>query len=224
MAEYPHLPISTDAIIADTQHLSGAQLGAYFSMLMVAWRDRDNSLPNDNSQLARIAKMSRSAWAENREILLAFWFLESGRWRQKRLDATRKKVKDSIKQKVDAAEARWLKNNKTNDADASQPHSPPHMLTKTKTKIDSKPNHSSTTAARGASGLVFDSGNGGKKPIETLLQDSDLQRLTAKAPGWDKYRLMTLYDEFSKTLPPPKDRKAAFFGWVDKFTKNHPPA
>lgn len=224
MAEYPHLPISTDAIIADTQNLSAAQLGAYFSMLMVAWRDRDNSLPDDNAQLARIAKMSPSAWAANREILLAYWFLEAGRWRQKRLDATRKKVKDLANLKVMAAEARWLKNNNTNDADACPVHMQVHMLTKTKTKTDSKPNHSSSTAARGSEGLVFDSGNGGRKPIETLLQDSDLQRLAAKAPGWDKYRLMTLYDEFSQSKPPPKDRKAAFFGWVDKFTKNQPPA
>lgn len=86
MAEFPALPLFTDAYIADTMHLTTQQHGAYMLLLMAAWRDQDCSLPNDDVQLSRMCRLSLRQWQVNRSIVLAFWRLnEGGRWTQGRL-------------------------------------------------------------------------------------------------------------------------------------------
>ena len=38
MAELPILPLKTDALLADTSHMSAAEFGAYCRILFVMWR------------------------------------------------------------------------------------------------------------------------------------------------------------------------------------------
>jgi uncharacterized protein YdaU (DUF1376 family) len=86
MAEFPALPIFTDAYLGDTRHLTTAQHGAYFLLLLIAWRTSDCSLPDDDVFLARCVGMDRRSWINNKPVIMAFWFRsESGRWQQKRL-------------------------------------------------------------------------------------------------------------------------------------------
>lgn len=40
MAEFPALPLWTDAYLADTAHLSYEEHGLYFHILMTMWRRR----------------------------------------------------------------------------------------------------------------------------------------------------------------------------------------
>lgn len=89
MAQFPALPIWTDAFIGDTQHLTTSETGAYFLLLMVAWRDPDCSLPNDEKVLARLTRSGKN-WPRMREAVMRFWHLEEdGRWHQKRLTKER---------------------------------------------------------------------------------------------------------------------------------------
>lgn len=85
MAEFPALPLFTDAILGDTQHLSQAEFGAYMLMLIVAWRSPSCSLPNDDQYLARITRSTRN-WHQIKPAVMSFWKLgEDNQLRQKRL-------------------------------------------------------------------------------------------------------------------------------------------
>ncbi len=80
MAEFPALPLWTDAYIADTTHLSDAEHGRYLLMLMHLWRTPNKKFPNDDAWLAR--KFGRTE-AEIRELfrpLLSEFFKSTGNW------------------------------------------------------------------------------------------------------------------------------------------------
>jgi len=85
MSKLPVLPLYTDAFIADTGHLSAEETGAYIMLLMVAWRTEGCSLPDDDRDLARYARVTSKAWLRIKSRVLSFWLLEDGRWTQKRL-------------------------------------------------------------------------------------------------------------------------------------------
>lgn len=110
MAEFPALPIFTDAFIADTLHLTAAQTGAYFMLLMCAWRTKDCCLPNDDNKLAAFARMDKRSWNTNRDIILAFWHIkDDGHLYQKRLRDERKYAEDRRNQAIQAGKASALK-------------------------------------------------------------------------------------------------------------------
>lgn len=93
MAEFPALPLFTDAYLGDTRHLTAAQHGAYLLLLMMAWRQPDCAIPNDDKILSRWSSMDLRSWKSNREIILSFWRLgEDQKWRQHRLLDERKHV------------------------------------------------------------------------------------------------------------------------------------
>ena len=73
MAQFPMLPLYTDAFMADTAHLSTVEVGAYLLLLMAAWRTRECALPNDERKLQRITKMNNPTWGRSKKTLLAFW-------------------------------------------------------------------------------------------------------------------------------------------------------
>lgn len=86
MSAFPVLPLFTDAFIADTTHLTAEETGAYLMLLMVAWRRPGCSLPDDDTSLARWARVSAKTWARIRPRVMAFWTLdEAGEWVQSRL-------------------------------------------------------------------------------------------------------------------------------------------
>src|SRR5262245_28123422 len=85
MAKFPALPIWTDALLGDTQHLSQAEFGAYLLMLIVAWRMPTCSLPHDDKSHARITR-SGMDWGRIKSILMSFWTLGAdGHLSKKRL-------------------------------------------------------------------------------------------------------------------------------------------
>ncbi len=47
MAKFPHLPLWTDAYMADTLHLTHEEHGLYLMLLMTIWRSPDCKIPND---------------------------------------------------------------------------------------------------------------------------------------------------------------------------------
>lgn len=85
MAEFPALPLWTDAYLGDTTHLTTIEHGAYLLLLMTAWRTRDCALPDDDRLLARYTRLNAKQWARMRPILEPFFVSENGQWRQRRL-------------------------------------------------------------------------------------------------------------------------------------------
>jgi uncharacterized protein YdaU (DUF1376 family) len=85
MAEFPALPLWTDAITGDTYHLTPAQFGAYMRLLICAWRSPDCSIPNDDTILGRFIGDPKS-WSRLKPVVMAFWTLgKDSRYRQMRL-------------------------------------------------------------------------------------------------------------------------------------------
>ena len=92
MAEFPALPLWTDAYLGDTTHLTTIEHGAYLLLLMTAWRTSECALPDDDRLLARYARLDARQWKRMKPILAEFFVISDGKWRQRRLDDEREAV------------------------------------------------------------------------------------------------------------------------------------
>lgn len=111
MAEFPALPIWTDALIGDTFHLTPAEFGAYIRLLIVAWRRPGCDLPDDDKFLGR-AVGDPKRWPRLRPAVVGF-FTETGDGRlvQSRLTKERRFVENKSRRASAAgragADTRW---------------------------------------------------------------------------------------------------------------------
>lgn len=92
--------------LADTQHLTTTQHGAYLLLLMHQWRT--GSIPDDDAKQARIVGMHHHAWARIKGTILAFFGPadEPGTLRQKRCHEEREKVRDIAAKRAAAARSK----------------------------------------------------------------------------------------------------------------------
>jgi uncharacterized protein YdaU (DUF1376 family) len=110
MAEFPALPIFTDAYLADTRHLSAAQHGAYLLLLMMAWRLPDCALPDNDETLAKWCSMDKRTFLKNKDAIMSFWSRnDAGKFVQKRLLDERKYVVQLRSKNSEAGKASALK-------------------------------------------------------------------------------------------------------------------
>jgi uncharacterized protein YdaU (DUF1376 family) len=85
VAEFPALPLWTDAYLGDTTHLTTIEHGAYLLLLMTAWRAPGTRLPDDDRLLARYARLTGGQWARIKPVISDFFAVENGWWLQSRL-------------------------------------------------------------------------------------------------------------------------------------------
>lgn len=127
MAEFPALPIFTDAYMADTLDLTAEQHGAYLLLLMLAWRRPDCAIPNDMEWLKRyMGGMARGMHGNRFNKLvppLLDRFFEAGidgKFHQKRLGKEREFLKKRSEKQRENAKKRWSAVNEINElGDAS---------------------------------------------------------------------------------------------------------
>lgn len=159
MAEFPSLPLFTDAFIADTIHLDAQQTGAYMMLLMSAWRSPDCRLPDDDKKLARFARCTTRQWSKIKDEVMAFWTLNDGWWEQKRLLKERVHVTKVAEQRSKAGSQggrpKSLKNNETDKAKGYSPlkqnESKPKAPTPTPIlKEEGKPSSKRASPAKGS--------------------------------------------------------------------------
>lgn len=121
MADFPQMPLWTDAYIGDTQHLTNEEHGVYLRLLMFAWRSPDCSLPADDKRIAIMVGLTPGRWAKLKPTIMAFWWLDGNAWRQKKLTKERAYAEKKRKQKISAgkasAEAKSRKSNDTETTD-----------------------------------------------------------------------------------------------------------
>lgn len=119
MADFPYLPLWTDAYLADTTHLRTEEHGAYLLLLFAAWRAADCGLPDDDDALARLAGLPPQKWKSMKAVVMAFWSLDKRRkrWVQKRLKIEREKASEKRGKARGSAASRW-KQTKSGDANA----------------------------------------------------------------------------------------------------------
>lgn len=139
MAQFPCFPLWTDAYLADTQHLTTEEHGAYVLLLIQAWRAADCSLPDDDTLLARHAGLSAQKWRSVKPIVMAFWTLDKrrNRWVQKRLKKERRKATEKRHKAKDSAASRW-KQTKSDDANALRSQCSPEPKPSSKAKAFSE--------------------------------------------------------------------------------------
>jgi uncharacterized protein YdaU (DUF1376 family) len=80
----PAMPWFVRDYLMDTQHLTRDQHGAYLLLLGTAWT-QGGTLPDDDIQLAAIAKATPEEWAAIKPVVMSFWTLTKRGWKQKRL-------------------------------------------------------------------------------------------------------------------------------------------
>lgn len=227
MAELDYFPLYTDAYLADTGHLTGAQHGAYFLLLVTAWRNQPNlSLPDDDVWLARYTRMTLSQWRKMRPIIEQFFVVDNGVWTQSHLNDIYKAIKQKKKSGLNGAAARWLNNNKTTHAIASDPHM------RNGCDADAKP-MASKTKSKGlyppkAPPYVDKSLSGGysgsnKFDILGAIDEKAIETAKAKAKGWDIYYLANIYNSGVERRGIPKNPAGAFIGWCSRYTKGKSP-
>ena len=116
MADFPQMPLWTDAYIGDTQHLTNEEHGIYLRLLMFAWRSPTCSLPNDDKRLAIMVGVTAGKWAKLKPTIMAFWDLDGDAWKQKKLTKERQYAEKKREQKRAAGKASAeAKSRKTKD-------------------------------------------------------------------------------------------------------------
>lgn len=108
MAQYPAMPLWTDAYLGDTTHLSTIEHGAYLLLLMAMWRN-DGSLPNDDRLLAKYTRLTAGQWARVKPILAPFFTIKDGKIAQGRLTDELNAVRRRSRSASDSIKSRWLK-------------------------------------------------------------------------------------------------------------------
>jgi uncharacterized protein YdaU (DUF1376 family) len=83
--------------LKDTTHLNATLHGAYLLLIMHYWTK--GFLPDDDVQLAMIARMSPTQWRKSRPILQAFFY---DGWRHKRIE---KEIADALERYENSARA-----------------------------------------------------------------------------------------------------------------------
>ena len=138
MSKLSAMPVFFSDFFADTEHLSPDAAKAYLFLLGHAWI-RGAKLPNDDTMLARLARVSLKSWRHMKDGVVAFWTLgEDGYLRQKRLS----KEYEYVCRKVEvnrengsaggkaSASKKANENNKTTVANAQPPTLTPNKKEK----------------------------------------------------------------------------------------------
>ncbi len=150
MAEMPFFPLATDAFLADTDHLTDAEVGLYTRLLVALWRAPQQRLPNQDDWLRRKFKKSDDEVRIELRPLIDEFCQNDGNWiTQKRISKEFKRAQKSVKQRSDAAKARWLKDKIESERKANT-YGARNAPTPIPTPIQSSYSETGTDPARGS--------------------------------------------------------------------------
>lgn len=137
MAEFPALPLFTDAYLGDTTHLSTFEHGAYLLLLIVSWRTPGCCIADDDALLARYTRMTRDKWRKIRPLMEPFFAVRDGFWHQARLQNELQHLQSRRKQQVEAGNASAIAKSLKRGNRASTPVGAPlqHKADETPTPI-----------------------------------------------------------------------------------------
>jgi uncharacterized protein YdaU (DUF1376 family) len=84
MTDTPAMLLWTDSYLGDTSHLTTVEHGAYLLLLMAMWR-AGGALPNDETRLARTARLNLDKWRKIAPTIMDFMTVTGTSVTQKRL-------------------------------------------------------------------------------------------------------------------------------------------
>lgn len=85
VAAAPFMPFYVSEYLADAGHLSTLEHGAYMLLIMAYWQ-RGDALPDDDKRLANLARMSVTEWSAVRPEIEEFFDLGDGKWAHGRIE------------------------------------------------------------------------------------------------------------------------------------------
>jgi uncharacterized protein YdaU (DUF1376 family) len=106
MAELPILPLKTDALLADTTHMSAEEFGVYCRLLFVMWR-HGGKLKDDDCEMATIGGVTQKRWGTIKEKVMRPMTAIGGLVSQGRLTDTWMQVQALRRKRADAADVGW---------------------------------------------------------------------------------------------------------------------
>jgi uncharacterized protein YdaU (DUF1376 family) len=110
MAEFSFLPIATDSLLADTDHLSNEEFGIYLRILIKMWRAPACRLPCADALHMRLHKVNSKEFNRlYKPILNEFFSSDGNYYTQKRLSAEFKRARLTRQKRSVAANIRWNK-------------------------------------------------------------------------------------------------------------------
>jgi uncharacterized protein YdaU (DUF1376 family) len=110
VAKYPALPLWTDALIADTTHLSHSEFGIYMRILIAMWRTPGCRIPKDKKWLCVHFDQPIEIIDSTFMPIFREFCQNAGKWLiQKRLQKEYQFVARSRQKNGSAAKARWDK-------------------------------------------------------------------------------------------------------------------
>jgi uncharacterized protein YdaU (DUF1376 family) len=175
MAELPIMPLKTDALVADTQHMSAEEFGAYCRLLFAMWR-HGGRLPNNPGELAHIAGVTARRWSAIADCVLRPMIVTDVSLSQKRLSDTWIGIQRIRAKRVVSAGKRWSKRN----AGVMQVHMQ-NASTWNANQI-SKKDTSLTTSEQGAEKGLGEEEK--REPKKAALEASPILAATIRAKGW----------------------------------------
>lgn len=144
MAEFPALPLFTDALLADTEHLSEEEFGAYIKLLIIIWRNSNCKIPNDDAWIMRRLRADEAKYNRLYKPLIKEFLQSDGNFiTQKRLLKEFEYLRKVRGQKSVNAKSRW---------DKEKPES------KRKTPHPTPPAAEANTSAIDFKKVIFDEG------------------------------------------------------------------
>jgi uncharacterized protein YdaU (DUF1376 family) len=124
MAEFPALPLFTDAYLRDCWHLSDAEHGRYFLLMMLIWQTPSCRIPNNREWIARKLRRTPEQYDSDILPLISEFCENSGNWiTQKRLTKERDYLRGKSKSQSNRAKSRWNKEKDLYPEDADPHHS-----------------------------------------------------------------------------------------------------
>jgi uncharacterized protein YdaU (DUF1376 family) len=130
------MPLYTGDYKRSTDHLTCRQHGAYLLLLMHHW-DK-GFLPDDDAQLAKIARVSLREWRTDAPIVRAFFVQENGRLIQPRLKSELDKARGVAHSRSKRENAKHWNSNGGPKKDARDRPVTPHTATATSTEEERK--------------------------------------------------------------------------------------
>ncbi len=115
MADFPSLPLFTDAVTADCSHLTDEEFGRYMRILILMWRTPGCKIPDDPNWISKRMRVDALAYHVHMQtIMQEFCTLSDGYWTQKRLMKEYLYVQGVTEKRRNAAKKRWDTENKGN--------------------------------------------------------------------------------------------------------------
>jgi uncharacterized protein YdaU (DUF1376 family) len=110
MAELPILPLRVQSLLADTNHMSAEEFGAYCLLLFTMWQ-HGGRLSDDPKELKNISRLSSYKFEKYFDGIMRLMTRAGGEISQKRLTDTWLKVQELRRKRAEAATKRWRSEN-----------------------------------------------------------------------------------------------------------------